>query len=302
MKNTIYYNQAELLLRILPLIYRQREFALKGGTAINFFFRNLPRLSVDIDLVYLPIEDRATTLQNISNLLINLQNDILRTLPDSQVYQRKSGDEVFKLTVKFHNAIVKIEPNLIIRGSVFPPIDKEITKVTQIMFNNFVKCQTLSMGDLYGGKICAALDRQHPRDLFDIKLLLEDEGITDDIKYAFIVYLISHPRPMVELLNPNFKNIKEIFIKEFKGMSRIPVDLFELIEVRKNLIDTLNGLLTDQDKNFLLSVKSGIPDWSKFPLSLVQNLPSVKWKLININKMNKNKHQIAYNKLKKHLF
>ena len=69
MINTIYYNQAELLLRILPLIYRQREFALKGGTAINFFFRNLPRLSVDIDLVYLPIEDRATTLQNISNLL-----------------------------------------------------------------------------------------------------------------------------------------------------------------------------------------------------------------------------------------
>lgn len=79
--------------------------------------------------------------------------------------------------------------------------------------------RVLSLEDTYGGKICAALDRQHPRDLFDIKLLLENEGLTEKIKKAFIVYLISHDRPIVEVLNPGLQDIKQIFENEFAGMT-----------------------------------------------------------------------------------
>ena len=50
-----YVNQSRLLLQLLPLIKKYPHFALKGGTAINFFIRDFPRLSVDIDLSYIKI-------------------------------------------------------------------------------------------------------------------------------------------------------------------------------------------------------------------------------------------------------
>jgi hypothetical protein len=64
-KDTIYFRQVQLLVRIIPLIASESCFALKGGTAINLFVRDIPRLSVDIDLVYLPMDERETALQNI---------------------------------------------------------------------------------------------------------------------------------------------------------------------------------------------------------------------------------------------
>ncbi|MDI7865297.1 nucleotidyl transferase AbiEii/AbiGii toxin family protein [Rhizobiaceae bacterium n13] len=64
-----YMRQVNLLVRTLPLIARHEAFALKGGTAINLFYRNMPRLSIDIDLTYLPIEDRETTVKSIDTIL-----------------------------------------------------------------------------------------------------------------------------------------------------------------------------------------------------------------------------------------
>ncbi|TCQ91865.1 nucleotidyltransferase AbiEii toxin of type IV toxin-antitoxin system [Rahnella sp. JUb53] len=61
-RESIYYRQVQLLLQLLPFIAKHDCFALKGGTAINLFIRNFPRLSVDIDLVYLPVLDREESL------------------------------------------------------------------------------------------------------------------------------------------------------------------------------------------------------------------------------------------------
>ncbi|MCK7518802.1 MAG: nucleotidyl transferase AbiEii/AbiGii toxin family protein [Ignavibacteriales bacterium] len=72
--------------------------------------------------------------------------------------------------------------------------------------------------DLYGGEICT-LDRQHPRDLFDIKLLMENEGLTVGIVKAFVFYLISHDEPIVEVLNPGLQDITKMTETEFAGMS-----------------------------------------------------------------------------------
>ena len=175
------------------------------------------------------------------------------------------------------------------RGSVFDPVVMSTVPVIEKEFEQVVDMKVLSLEDVYGGKICAALDRQHPRDLFDIKLLFENEGFTDKIKQAFIVYLIGHPRPMVEVLNPNFLDVKELFVKEFTGMSRIDFSFEELLEIREELVMNVAMKLTERDKEFLLSVKKGKPEWRLCDTPHVKNFPAVKWKLFNIRKMDSEK-------------
>ncbi|MHB1688646.1 MAG: nucleotidyl transferase AbiEii/AbiGii toxin family protein [Ignavibacteriaceae bacterium] len=91
-KDNPYYRQAELLLRILPIVNREEVFALKGGTAINFFYRDLPRLSVDIDLTYLPLKDRNKLLQEINDRLLDIEGEIIRTLPRSKITHKQSSE------------------------------------------------------------------------------------------------------------------------------------------------------------------------------------------------------------------
>ncbi|MEA1912144.1 MAG: nucleotidyl transferase AbiEii/AbiGii toxin family protein, partial [Spirochaetota bacterium] len=160
----------------------------------------------------------------------------------------------------------------------------------------------LSIPDLYGGKICAALDRQHPRDIFDILLMQETIGYTELIKQALLVYIISHPRPISELLNPNLLDIKEVYGKEFQNMTIRNVTVEDLELVRKQLIKRVNSSLTEQDKLFLLSVKRGKPSWDLHPLHRIQDLPAVQWKLKNILKMNTDKNKEALDKLDAVLF
>jgi hypothetical protein len=161
--------------------------------------------------------------------------------------------------------------------------------------------KTLSAADLYGGKICAALDRQHPRDLFDIKLLLENEGLTDAIRKAFVVYLVSHDRPLHELIDPPRKDFRKVFEKEFFGMTDVPVSYEELVAVREHLFVRLHGDLTGAERKFILSVKEGAPAWELLALPGVDKLPAIQWKLRNIAKMSPVKHQEQLDKLKKKL-
>ena len=75
-----FYRQVVLLVELLPLVAREPCFALKGGTAINLFIRNLPRLSVDIDLTYLPIQERDNSLAHIDDALRRLGSMIEATM------------------------------------------------------------------------------------------------------------------------------------------------------------------------------------------------------------------------------
>lgn len=136
----------------------------------------------------------------------------------------------------------------------------------------FTNITTLSTTDIYGGKMCAVLDRQHPRDLFDVKLLLENEGITEDIRKAFIVYLISHDRPISEVIRPNLRDIKQAYENEFAEMSRIYVSYDELVEIRQLLIEEINKTLTAQGKLFILSVKECQPKWELLGLPSVEQM------------------------------
>lgn len=206
------------------------------------------------------------------------------------------------IVVNTNGTTIKIEPNTVIRGSVFDPKELSLCKNAEDEFELSLKVQCLSPADLYGGKICAALDRQHPRDLFDVKLLFENEGITKDIIKAFIFYLISHDRPILEVLNPNLSDIKQIYENEFIGMTSEIVSLEDLHNVRRNLISEIKKKLTDQQKEFILSFKNRNPDWKLSGIDNLENYPSVQWKLLNLNKMENKKHQYAVDKLKEYLF
>ncbi len=105
-----YMRQVELLVRTLPFIARQDVFALKGGTAINLFYRDMPRLSVDIDLTYLPVEDRDATLAGIDAALDRIREDLLRNLRGVTVQRiAGGGNNDTRVLVRQGNIEVKIE-------------------------------------------------------------------------------------------------------------------------------------------------------------------------------------------------
>lgn len=294
-----YEAQARLLLRCLPEVHRHQCFAVKGGTAINLFLRDLPRLSVDIDLTYMPLRSRRETLRDIHDSLNLIKEDIEQDLPDSKVKPDLIQNHVAKLFVTTDDATITIEPNLILRGSIHPPQNLDLSPAAQEHFRDFLSVQTLSTADLYGGKLCAALDRQHPRDLFDVKLLLDDTGITPDIRRAFVVYLAGHNRPMNELLDPRFKDIEEIHKQQFAGMVRIEVPIKEMKKIQQSLAPMLVESIDDKERQFLLSLKQGEPDWNILGIEKLDQLPAIQWKLINIRKMDQKKRNSALERLRR---
>lgn len=287
------------MLHCLSHLERYPCFALKGGTAINMFVRDLPRLSVDIDLTFLPLKDRNKTLQEIEETLLSLRHDIGRTHPASRIQPVSLQGHVVKLMVYEEDVMVKIEPNLILRGGLYPPQVGDLCAAAQNHFQMFVQAHLVSLADLYGGKICAALDRQHPRDLFDIRMLLAREGVTDEIRKAFVIFLVSHGRPMIELLDPNFLDLKNHYQDAFAGMTREPVSLGELAVTRRNLVETLRQTLTENERRFILSVKRMSPEWDLLDLPGIENLPAIQWKLKSLRRMTPAKHSAALKKLER---
>ena len=291
-------NQVRLLISVLPFVAKEKCFALKGGTAINLFIRDMPRLSVDIDLAYLPIQDRETSLNEIDVAMKRIEKQITSTFSGAEVSKSllPSTDKCIRLTIKHNGTQIKIEVTPVIRGSINPTVVKSISFNTEAKYGT-VSMKLLSFEDLYGGKICAALDRQHPRDLFDVHYLLQNEGITEALKNTFIVYLLSHPRPIAELLAPRMKDIEALYEKEFVGMTTEAIRLDTLVQARLDLIRKIHEQLSDDDKAFILSVKSGEPKWELFAYPDAKNLPALKWKLHNLSQMSKVKRDKAIIKL-----
>ncbi len=303
MKESIDFKRARLVLRILPFADEESVFALKGGTAINYFIRDLPRISVDIDLVYLPIKEREPSHQEISEALVRITQKIKDRIPGTRITPKRSKGTglVSGLLVQYQEVSVKIEPNLVLRGTIYPPVFRAMTAKAREAFALSVKCRTLAEDELYAGKICAALDRQHPRDLFDILVFQRDGEFTPTLRKAFIVYLISHDRPIVELLNPSFKDIQSVYEMEFSGMTPEAVSVENLERAREELVSLINREMTLPEKKFIVSVKEGAPQWELLEMEGIENMPAVKWKLVNIARMSKAKHQQAVKKLRDHL-
>ena len=296
-RESIYYRQVQLLLQLLPFIAKHDCFALNGGTAINLFIRNFPRLSVDIDLVYLPVLDREESLKGIKAALDDIAKSVLAYIPQSKVSKSyEDKNDALRLVVIRDGVLIKIELSPVLRGTVFEPALLQVCEAVEDELG-FAEISVVSFADLYAGKICAALDRQHPRDLFDVTLLLDNEGLTSALRKALLVYLISHPRPIAELLQPHLKDISGIYEGEFRNMADVDVPLAELLAVRRQLIDLINGKITQEEKEFLLSFKNKEPDWTLLGLDNIDKLPAVRWKRKNLSKMPAEKHANALKRL-----
>jgi predicted nucleotidyltransferase component of viral defense system len=303
MNNERYKTQVDLLVRILPHVAEEGNFALKGGTAINMFVWDMPRLSVDIDLTYTPFDDRNIALANIADSLKRLHDEIKKTIPGIQVETKRAGNNPeAKLICTLQNDQVKIEVNTIMRGSIKPARLMPLCAAAQKEFNKFTEIKVASNAELFGGKICAALDRQHPRDLFDIHQLFNNGGITEEIKDGFIACLLSHPKPINEVLQPTIHNQNQAFDNQFQGMTTRPFSYADFETTRERLLQEIRAILSDKDKALLLSIKSGNPDWSLSNTQQLQNLPAIKWKLQNIQKFKQQdsiQHAAALQKLEK---
>ncbi|WP_409310199.1 nucleotidyl transferase AbiEii/AbiGii toxin family protein [Pectobacterium sp. B1J-3] len=268
---------------------------MKGGTAINLFVRDFPRLSVDIDLAYVPLESRDVALPNVRAALTRIAEILQQRAGISAVLQTNNPDEM-RIVVSSQGAQIKIEVSPVARGTLYPPEERDVVEAVEDEFG-FATIQVVSLADLYGGKLCAALDRQHPRDFYDVKMLLETQGIDRHIFNGFITYLLGHPRPLSKVLNPRWKDISQPYENEFNGMTFNAVSLEELNAVPELMISALKAQFTQQDYDFLMSFKRGEPDWSLAPEDQIQHLPAVRWKLQNIGCIPEDKHIQALAKL-----
>jgi predicted nucleotidyltransferase component of viral defense system len=279
--NPTYLDSARLLAQVAPLVFVDDAFALKGGTAINLFVRDMPRLSVDLDLVFVDHTlRREQALAQINLAMRDAAARIVRRGFQVRVPEGDAGET--KLLVRRDRIEVKVEVNFVMRGTVHPVRRASLVPAARERLLADVDIPIVSLEDMYGGKLCAALDRQHPRDLFDVMQLCAHEGITPGIRRAFVVYLACGNRPVHEVLFPQIRDIRHDYVSNFEGMTTDPVPLDALLETRERMVRQIHRELDDGERRFLLTLVRAEPDWSLLGIPHLEQLPGLRWKLHNL--------------------
>lgn len=285
--NQVYLDTARLLTQVAPLVFADNVFALKGGTAINLFVREMPRLSVDLDLVF---DDhsmgREEALSRINTAIKSADERLKKRGFQTHVATVADAGET-KVFVRRDKLEVKIEVNFVMRGTVHPVRPASLSAKAKEVLQADLELPLVSLEDLYGGKLVAAMDRQHPRDLFDVMELFSHEGITPGIRRSFVVYLASHNRPIHEVLFPNFRDVSGEYESTFKGMTMEPVELKALLSARERMVAELQAGVDASEREFLLSLARNEPKWDLLGIGHLEQLPGVRWKLENIGRLAK---------------
>ena len=258
---------------------------MKGGTALNLFVRDLPRLSVDIDVVFVDHTlGRDEALQAIAADLAMARSLISEMGFRTSRPTTPSGDEV-KLLVEAPGARVKIEVNFVFRGTVLPIVRTGLCERAQDVFTVNIEVPMLQTAELYGSKLVAAMDRQHPRDVFDVMKMLQLRDWDASFIDCFVAYLAGHNRPVHEVLFPRMLPLEPTFTNEFAGMAYEPIELSTLEQTQQRLISELPRRLSPSHREFLLSVVRAKPEWNLMPFTHLAELPAVQWKLFNLGKL-----------------
>jgi len=285
--NQIYLDTARLLTQVAPLVFADNVFALKGGTAINLFVRDMPRLSVDLDLVFVDHRlDREDALAKINEAIRSAVDRLKKRGFQTHAATAADAGET-KLFVRRGNLEVKIEVNFVLRGTVHPVRSASLTPRASEALLADLELPVVSLEDLYGGKLVAALDRQHPRDLFDVMQLFLHEGITPGIRRSFVVYLACHNRPIHEVLSPNLRDISGEYDNTFRGMTAEPVELEALLAARGRMAAELRTGLDGNEREFLLALARNEPNWALLGIEHLEHLPGIRWKLRNLEQLAK---------------
>lgn len=276
----IYFQKVELLLRLIPIIMEEGVFAIHGGTAINLFLKNLPRYSVDIDLTYTPLADRDTSIKDINQHLASICENAKRAFKGMHIVPNYS---TCKLLCEYRGKQVKVEVNQTKRGIVGgSTITVPLSNIAQEEFGLYCEATIVPLTQLYGGKIAAALSRQHPRDLFDVKHM--DLPLTE-CREGVIFCLLGSDRPIYESFAPSLIDQRDAMKNQFEGMTDIPFSYEDFEKTRTKLIVDVNGLMSETDRQFLISFESGKPTWDGYEFEYFKDYPSVQWKLLNLQKL-----------------
>ena len=147
-------------------------------------------------------------------------------------------------------------------------------------------------------------DKTSDEVFLDVLNMLEKPGLMREIFDGFLCYLAGHPRPIAELLAPNWdtERIATLYAQEFSGMTQQETSLESLLSVTTLLPQALKSHLTDLDREFLLSFKQNSPDWSRYRYPEIQHLPAIRWKQRNLAVLkdkNPAKYVAAVNKLER---
>lgn len=283
--NQEYVDTVRLLLAIAPAVFKSPRFALKGGTALNLFLHDMPRLSVDIDVVFTDHAiGREDALRAIATDLRAAKTAISALGYRASLSTTKSGDDV-KLFVEDGGLRIKVEVNFVFRGTVLPVTQRPLMPIAQELFTSDIVLPVLDPAELYGGKLVAALDRQHPRDMFDVLKMLERFGWQPSFVDCFVAYLAGHNRPVHEVLFPKALALEPAFTNEFAGLTNDQVALHLLERTQERVITQLPRALTQRHRDFLLSLVRAEPEWGLMPFSNLQHLPALQWKLLNLRKL-----------------
>lgn len=295
--NNEYAKKVEILLRMIPLVTEEGVFAVHGGSAINLFVRNLPRYSVDIDLTYIPLEDRISSIVHITEHLKSVAEKAKKAFRGIRIVEKP---EISKLLCEYQGRQIKIEVNQTKRGIVGGDvIRKPVCEKAQDEFGLYCETDIVPMTLLYGGKIAAALSRQHPRDLFDVKYM---EYPIADTREGLLFCLLGSDRPIHESFAPSLIDQHDALANQFVGMTDTDFTYADFEQTRAGLITDVNALMTSSDKEFLLSFESAEPAWTNFDFEYFQDYPSVKWKMQNLLKLkskNPSKLKVEVAKLEK---
>lgn len=298
-----YVDTVRLLLEVVPDVFQAGCFAMKGGTALNLFVQDMPRLSVDIDVVYVAHDKgREAALAEIGSELNAMHRRLRSRGLEAQVTSTKTGDET-KLFIRRDRQEVKIEVNHVFRGTLLPTVQSRLVKAASDLFTTSVTVPMLAMPELYGSKLVAAMDRQHPRDFFDVHGMYRSFGLTPEIVECFVCYLAGHNRPVHEVLYSHDVDLKPAFSEEFIGMEREPIPLVELQATRERLRRDLAASLTEAHKRFLLGLVADTPPWDAMKFRHLSELPAVRWKLQNLARLKKSnpaRFQMQTDELQRH--
>jgi predicted nucleotidyltransferase component of viral defense system len=280
-----YLDVVRLLVRVAPVVFSVPGFALKGGSAINLFIRDLPRLSVDLDLVFTDhTVDRDQALATISSGVHTIAERAQAMGLQTHVPLRQNRDEA-KLLIRQGRIEVKIEINQVLRGTLLPVGTVRMTPAARDQLKADLRLPVLAMEELYAGKLVAALDRNHPRDWFDILLLLRNEGLTPSIRRCFVAYLAAHNRPPHEILFGVEKPLAESFEREFSGMTTLTVSAADLEQAQARVRYELPRLLNVDERRFLETLVRGDPEWFRLGIVHLARMPAIRWKLANLERL-----------------
>ncbi len=205
---------------------------------------------------------------------------------EADVSATKDGDEI-KLFIRRGRNQVKVEVNHVFRGTVLPVETRQLGNEARKLFTTELSAPVLAAPELYGSKLVAAMDRQHPRDLFDVRGLFKRGGLPAEVVECFACYLAGHNRPVHEVLFSRDVDMSLTFENEFAGMARNPITLAELQQVRRKLKKELPAALTPNQRQFLLGLVAGEPDWRLMKCPHLSQLPAIRWKLQNLDKLKK---------------